>query len=432
MGIFDWLFGKKKKDAYGADWNEPPAPARSHTPSTPATPDLREPFVDAPAAPVKRQRSRGLRWRRRRSLHPVSSVPEQPIAFGLWSGKVKDLANFGGTDAKPSKGGSPARVEALGLPNLESFDELAALLGESRNDLLQFVIRSQGKNQHYVARQLAKKSGGTRLLLVPKPRMKAIQRKFHAKVVRRLPLSPAVHGFRSGHDVLSGASVHVDRQVVISVDIEGFFPSLTFRRVSGYFRSIGYSRGVAVALANLTTVRPADVAGVNWSAETRQPELPQGAPTSPGIANAICWRMDKRLSALAQKFGGDYTRYADDLTFSGFDEMAKGASRLLQLVRKIVKTEGLALNEKKTRIMRKGRQQRVTGVVVNQQTNVSRRDFDKLKAILHNCIKHGPGGQNREGVPDFKEHLRGCIAHVSHIGPERGRKLKAMFEQIRW
>lgn len=142
--------------------------------------------------------------------------------------------------------------------------------------------------------------------------------------------------------------------------------------------------------------------------------------------------MDKRLHALARKFGGEYTRYADDLTFSGDDDMARGAERLLKFVRQIVKSEGLELNERKTRILQKGRQQRVTGVVVNKQTNVSRREYDKLKAILHNCIKHGPQGQNRENVPDFREHLRGRIAHVSHIGPERGRKLMRMFEQIRW
>jgi retron-type reverse transcriptase len=162
------------------------------------------------------------------------------------------------------------------------------------------------------------------------------------------------------------------------------------------------------------------------------PQLPQGAPTSPGIANAICWRMDKRLSALARKFGGDYTRYADDLTISGGEDLARRASKLLELVREIVRTEGLELNEAKTRVMRRGRQQRVTGVVVNEKTNVSRRDFDLLKAILHNCIKHGPASQNRQNVPDFREHLRGRIAHVMHIGPERGRKLMRMFERIVW
>jgi retron-type reverse transcriptase len=112
--------------------------------------------------------------------------------------------------------------------------------------------------------------------------------------------------------------------------------------------------------------------------------------------------------------------------------MAKGAKRLVETVRKIVETEGLKLNEKKTRVMREGRQQRVTGVIVNDKTNVSRKDYDRLKAILHNCVKHGPHGQNRDSVPDFEQHLRGRIAHVTHIGPERGQRLKEMFEQIRW
>jgi hypothetical protein len=224
----------------------------------------------------------------------------------------------------------------------------------------------------------------------------------------------------------------VSREVVICMDIDDFFPSVDFRRVAGFLRAIGYSREVASAIANLTTVTPDDVPGAvaDWCRDI--PLLPQGAPTSPALANAICWRMDKRLTALARKFGGDYTRYADDLTFSGGEDMAANAGKLIALVRRIVKTEGLALNEKKTRVMRRGRQQRVTGVVVNEKTNVSRREFDLLKAILHNCIKHGPASQNRENVPDFREHLRGRIAHVMHIGPERGRKLMRMFERIAW
>lgn len=158
----------------------------------------------------------------------------------------------------------------------------------------------------------------------------------------------------------------------------------------------------------------------------------EGAPTSPGIANAICWRMDKRLSALARKFGGDYTRYADDLTFSGFQDMADNTGRLLRLVRHIVETEGFVVNESKTRIMRKGSQQRVTGVVVNEKTNLPRHEFDKIKAIIHNCIKHGPASQNRDQVEYFQEHLRGRVAHAQHIGPERGLKLLKMFNKIAW
>jgi RNA-directed DNA polymerase len=420
VGFFDWLFGRKKKDAYGGGWD-----------SGRAQPPLREPFIEAPAARAKGARTDGLSWRERRSRHAVAPIPDQTIPASVWTGKVKDHSAFGGTRERPSKSGSPQRIEALGLPNLESLDELAELLGETSNNVLQYVIRGHASN-HYIPRRIAKRSGGTRLLLVPKPRLKALQRALKQKLVNKMPLHHAAHGFRGGRDVLTGATTHVARDVVICMDIHDFFPSFDFRRVAGYFRALGYSRGVSVSLSNLVTILPIDVVGVKFDEAAGRAQLPQGAPTSPGIANAICWRMDKRLSALAQKFGGDYTRYADDLTFSGSEDMAAKAGKLIALVRRIVKTEGLALNERKTRVMRRGRQQRVTGVVVNEKTNVSRRDFDLLKAILHNCIRHGPAGQNRESVPDFREHLRGRIAHVTHIGPERGRKLMRMFERIVW
>jgi RNA-directed DNA polymerase len=312
---------------------------------------------------------------------------------------------------------------------------------------------------HYTLREIPKKFAGSRLLMVPLPRMKAVQRELLAKLVNKLPIHESAHGFHKGRGTLSGANCHADKSVVICTDIQDFFPCFTFRRVAGYFRYLGYGRGIAVALGNLTTERLFDAQltdGNNWNSAIYSkhpelqlgftkglllrhrtlwrihPELPQGAPTSPGIANAICWRMDKRLSALARKFGGEYTRYADDLTFSGGAEMSRNAGKLLHLVRRIVKTEGLALNEKKTRIMRRNRQQRVTGIVVNEKPNLSRRDFDRLKAILHNCIKQGPQSQNRENHPDFQAWLRGKIAHWQHIAPERGRKLLAMYEQIRW
>jgi hypothetical protein len=424
MGFFDWLFGRKK-DAYGGGfkkdyaaprevpqqaWGGPVRPPQEVRERRRA--ELRSAAADAPIL----DRS-GLVQRRARSRQQVAKVALQSIRGELWSRKA-------------SKHAKPAQVRDLGLPSIEHIDELAALLNTARNDLLQYLARDHERlSSHYIRRELPKKAGGTRVLYAPKPRLKALQRALLEKLVRKLPLNEAVHGFRRGRDARSGATVHVDRDVVICLDIAEFFPSFDFRRVSGFFRSLGYSREVGVALANLTTVRQESKASpyAAW-----RPRLPQGAPTSPGIANAICWRMDKRLAALARRFGGEYTRYADDLTFSGGAEMLKGAGRLVALVRKIVKTEGLELNEAKTRVMRSHTQQRVTGVVVNKQTNVARREYDRLKAILHNCIKHGPVSQNREQHPNFAEHLRGRIAHITHIGPKRGRKLKAMFDQINW
>lgn len=457
MGLFDWLFGKKK-DPYGSKpatgygekehapkpYNDQPRQYQSASKPYQAPPKT---YGAPPSKPG--ERTEQLSFRQARSNKPLDPVADQNLGgMNPMTGKVTGgpLSHLGGTRESPDRHTDVVKLRNHGLPEVAHLDDLADLLGVPRNEIVFLASRPQlGEPTHYTLKELAKKSGGSRILMVPMPRMKAVQRALNAKLISRLPVHEAAHGFRKGRDVLTSASPHVGKDVVVSVDIEDFFPSFTFRRVSGYFRNLGYGRGVSVALANLTTARIRDASikkGNRWmwatvhvhpdAARRYHPEIPQGAPTSPGLANAISRRMDKRLHALAQKFGADYTRYADDLTFSGNDELAKSVGSLLQLVRQIVRTEGLRLNEKKTRIMRKGKQQRVTGVVVNQQTNVSRREYDKLKAILHNCIKHGPQGQNRENVPDFREHLRGRIAHVSHIGPERGRKLMRMFEQIRW
>lgn len=451
MGLFNWLFGKKK-DPYGSKpatgygekehapkpYNDQPRQYQSAS-----KPYQAPPKTYGAAPPKPGERTEQLSYRQARSNKPVDPLADQTIKSPR-SGP--NLAHLGGTREAPDPHTDVVKLRNNGMPEIAHLDDLADLVGATRNEIIFLASRpGWGEPSHYTLKELRKKSGATRMLMVPMPRMKAVQRALNAKLISRLPVHEAAHGFRKGRDVLTSASPHVGKDVVISVDIEDFFPSFTFRRVSGYFRNLGYGRGVSVALANLMTARLRDGAvkqGNKWKpvmygshpdiGKRYHPEIPQGAPTSPGLANAISRRMDKRLHALAQKFGADYTRYADDLTFSGNDELAKSVGSLLQLVRQIVRTEGLRLNEKKTRIMRKGKQQRVTGVVVNQQTNVSRREYDKLKAILHNCIKHGPQGQNRENVPDFREHLRGRIAHVSHIGPERGRKLMRMFEQIRW
>ena len=447
MGLFDWLFGKKK-DPYGPgfqrDYPSKSKPKGGHVPLPTGWDSHRDSGL----------RGRYLSFRLRRSKEHIGPVKDLTLSGSRnpmtgEASSVGAIGNIGGSARHPDIGFDSATIRSLGLPEIEHLDQLAQVLQIDRNQLVWLAARpafSENTDAHYTLKAIPKKAGGRRLLMVPLPLLKRAQQRLLAELVRKLPVHEAAHGFRVQRNTLTGASIHVGKDVVIGLDIADFFPSFTFRRVSGYFRSRGYGRGISVALANLTTNRLLDTItkdGKRWKYPKRNafpelfehpphPILPQGAPTSPGIANAICWRMDKRLAALALKFGGYYTRYADDLTFSGFGDMARGAERLIKLVRKIVETEGLALNEKKTRVMRQGRQQRVTGVVVNDQTNVSRRDFDRLKAILHNCIKHGPHGQNRENVPDFEQHLRGRIAHVSHIGPERGRKLMRMFEQIRW
>lgn len=179
-----------------------------------------------------------------------------------------------------------------------------------------------------------------------------------------------------------------------------------------------------------TTRTPEDVAGIPpcW----RKRHLPQGAPTAPALANLAAFGLDVRLSALAETLGVRYTRYADDLAFSGDERLDRAARRVQTLVAVIAAEEGFELNFRKSRFMRRGVRQQIAGVVVNVCPNVRRTTYDELKAILHNCARHGPASQNREARADFRAHLLGRIGHVRVLNPGRGEKLRASFERIVW
>jgi hypothetical protein len=135
---------------------------------------------------------------------------------------------------------------------------------------------------------------------------------------------------------------------------------------------------------------------------------------------------------LAQSLSVNYSRYADDLGFSGDRVFVKTLSGFLSVVQTIVDEEGFALNPDKTKISFASSTQRVTGIVVNQHVNAPRHDFDTLKATLHNCLKGDPMLQNRDGHPDFRRQLDGRIGWIEQLNPRRGHKLRLMFDRINW
>lgn len=160
--------------------------------------------------------------------------------------------------------------------------------------------------------------------------------------------------------------------------------------------------------------------------------LPQGAPTSPGIANAVAYRMDRRLAGFSASIGANYTRYADDLIFSGDDNFASRVDRFSTSAAAIVLEEGFSVQFRKTRKLFHGAEQRILGVTVNEKLNLNRRAFEELKAELHNCVRHGWRTQNRTEHADYRAHLRGRIAHLQSLNPTRGEKLLRLFERVSW
>jgi len=210
------------------------------------------------------------------------------------------------------------------------------------------------------------------------------------------------------------------------------------------FRTLGYPERVADLLGALCTTTTPD--GVWQSVHEvlepeewqrlrvlyRRPHLPQGAPTSPALANLCALHMDVRLARFAGAADAVYTRYADDLAFSGEASFARSAKRFGLHVAAIVAQEGFGIHHHKTRLMRASVRQHLAGLTVNKGPNVSRLEFDRLKAVLTNCVRHGAASQNRKEHDDFRAHLEGKVAFVAMVRPKRAAKLRALLERIVW
>jgi retron-type reverse transcriptase len=339
------------------------------------------------------------------------------------------------------------------VPRIETAAELAAWLGVSVGDLEWFAdlkringraAKGEGPVSHYHYRILAKENGNIRLIEAPKTRLKELQRVILAELLDNVPVHAAAHGFVKRRSIRTFAAPHVGQRVVLRMDLKDFFPSIAAARVRGFFRTVGYPEAVADLLGGIcTNASPRRMwetlrNGVDplAMADARilygRPHLPQGAPTSPALANLCGWRVDCRLSGLAKTAGATYTRYADDLAFSGGEELERSVERFASLAAVILLEEGFTVHHRKTRVMRQGVRQYLAGLVTNEKVNVVRADFDRLKAILTNCVRHGAESQNREDHPAFRQHLDGRVGFVEMVNPVKGARLRKTFQEIDW
>ncbi|HEX5750581.1 MAG TPA: reverse transcriptase family protein [Archangium sp.] len=302
------------------------------------------------------------------------------------------------------------------LPALRTRADVARLVGVDESALDALMRPGTEAGSGYVEFEVPKRSGGVRRISAPRQALKEVQRALLDQVLARMTPHPAAHGFIEGRSTVSNAEPHVGATAVVRVDLEDFFPTVHYRRVKGLFLSHGYGDEVAGVLAGLTTHRAKLPDGtVVWPGV-----LPQGAPTSPAIANLVCRRLDARLTALAGKFGATYTRYADDLSFS-FRAPPERLGRFFWWLNAILQQEGFTENGAKRRVMRQGSRQRVTGLTVNQKVSIPREERRRFKAILANCREHGVASQAR-GRPDFERWLEGYAAYVRMVHPELGAR----------
>ncbi|OQX02269.1 MAG: hypothetical protein BWK73_43305 [Thiothrix lacustris] len=351
-----------------------------------------------------------------------------------WHEKQQNHIHYLGdaTGFKPSAADDVSdteRLTSLGLPIYSTGTELAAGMGITLNELRFLTYSNQvSRICHYQHFAMQKKSGGTRLISAPMPRLKRLQYWVLDNILQPLELTDQAHGFVTGRSIVSNAQPHLAQKVVINLDLKDFFPTVTYPRIKGTFAQLGYNHEVASLLALLCSeadTQTVEMDGQRYYLNSASRRLPQGAPISPALSNVICRTLDKRLQGLATKHGFAYTRYADDLTFSG--TQADAVPALLYGTKATVTAEGFNIHPDKTRIMKQGSKQEVTGIVVNQHLSVDNKKLKQFRALLFQIDKDGYEGKSWGNGYNILASIKSYAHYVRMVNPAKGNQF---LEQI--
>lgn len=329
------------------------------------------------------------------------------------------------------------RADLLLLLNDIRHDELAEAGREEdyrpfTQTKFNFYINPNHTKGRYREFYIPKRSGGRRRISAP--RTGTYKYMLHALNLLLGSLytpSLSAMGFAPGRSIVTGAEKHVGQHYVFNTDLRDFFPSVRRARVKArlLLPPFGFTEEVAIAVAGLCTVR------VEAPGDDGQPArpiyvLPQGAPTSPLLTNAVCDRLDRRLTGLARRCGANYTRYADDITFSSPHNLYVEGSAFRAELARILAVEGFEMNEAKTRVQRSGQRQEVTGLVVNRRVNVCRHYVRSLRAVLYVWRRYGydaalaallrhdrvvPERRGRRRLPDLTRVIEGRLLFVRQV-----------------
>lgn len=330
------------------------------------------------------------------------------------------------------------RADLLLLLNDIRRDELAEVGREEdyrpfTQTKFNFYINPNHTKGRYREFYIPKRSGGRRRISAP--RTGTYKHMLHAlNLLLSAVYTPSAHamGFAPGRSIVTGAKVHVGQHFVFNTDLHDFFPSVRRARVKSrlLLPPFSFTEEVAIAIAGLCTLRVDHPSGDDGSSGRPTYVLPQGAPTSPLLTNAVCDRMDRRLAGLARRRGANYTRYADDITFSSPHNLYVEGSAFRAELARILSVEGFEMNEAKTRVQRSGQRQEVTGLVVNRRVNVCRHYVRSLRAVLYVWRRYGydaalaallrhdrvvPERRGRRRLPDLTRVIEGRLLFVRQV-----------------
>lgn len=305
------------------------------------------------------------------------------------------------------------RLAENGMPIIFDIEHLAILLKLEYRQLLAYIFAAQ---RAYHSIEIPKRTEGTRILEIPTQQLKMIQSAILRDILEKIRVSGYATAFIKGKSIVDNARCHMGKEYVVTFDLKDFFTTIEYGRVFHIFYYYGYTKEVSFALASLVT---------------KDGYLPQGSPASPYISNIVCLKLDKRLGRLAEKIGCSYSRYADDITFSGNRELLT----YIGVIQKIIREEGFTVNDKKTRVQSRYYRQEVTGIIVNHNMRVDKKYKQYLRQQIYYCSKYGVDSHLKRIHCDFsgyKDHLYGIAYFIKMVEREEGEKWLEKLDEINW
>lgn len=323
-------------------------------------------------------------------------------------------------------------------------DYLRNLIGDGKNNI---TYDYEHKYQRYNYFKLKKRNGSFREIMVPAKDLKFIQKWILVNILNKYRLAESCKGFRKEISIYDNAKVHENSEIILKVDLLKFYDTITEKRIYGLFKSLGYLKNLSFSLAKITTAKhrisywkdfDKNSKNILMDFVTEKPAiLPQGSPCSPMLSNIIATKMDYRFEALARKKKFRYSRYADDLTFSIGSE---GKLPSLKLITEIISSEGFFVNDKKTKYMKKGCKQYVTGLTTTNGINVNKHYRKNISEHIYYSRKYGVKNhliRRKEEFPNynslkFHNWLYGHLCFIKSVNEEASKSLLNNFNKIDW
>lgn len=298
------------------------------------------------------------------------------------------------------------KLNMLGLPVIQNTEDFSVVTHISKYTIYQLSYHA---DKYYKTYEITKKSGGKRIICQPNKKLKGLQSWLLINILNKIQVSPSCKGFIRGSSIRDNALPHIGANTILSLDLKDFFPTINSKQVYNIFKILGYNSLIATIFTNICTY---------------EQTLPQGSPCSPMLANLAAWALDLRIQGYVGKRGISYTRYADDLSFSGLNP-AK-VIKIIPMIEAIIKDENFIINHSKTRIAGSSRAKMVTGLVINEyNVGIGKQQYKCLRTKIHHLTL--PNEQKNEKL---FFHVLGWLAYLKSVDKERWKKAKEYIDGL--